>query len=606
MTRTGQPAPGVAYTSLYRFDPEGLTFDLPASVSFDVPAVALSKPLAVYWSKSDEPSAYEDVGGTLRAGAIVAKVTHFSTGYVGEASAPGDGGVEEGGADSGPPLDASTDAQDASPEDGGAGDAGTGDGGAGDAGTGDGGGLDDGPQLQRLSTTEVLRGSGDLPITVGFLDSHGPTGATILRANGVDLPTYRYSGLALTALVPASHLAAAGTVTITAFTPRVGESNALTLAVVRSGNPAPTITSVLPATVPQNTPTNTTLAVTGSGFLSGATCYLGPFPANLGYANQGQVTCSVSTYSALTAGDLPVRIVNPGPGGGASGPGALTISGSNPPAGITSLTPSVLGVGTAPIALELGGTGLLPTTRIEAVVGSEVSPLEFQYPYAITQKPRVVIPRSLLEAPASVVIRATNQAPGGGSSTTATLEVVAGNPTPQLTSLTSSSPLKRGESGQTLTLTGSGFGAYSSVREVGTSTWLPVVSYTETTLVVTVPDSLVAQAGTLLVEVVNAAPGGGASAARTATVFALPTLTSITPSSVVAGSGSFQLTVAGTDLAQGGFRIIYVGAAQLFPGEGWTVTVPANVIAAPATLDVVAGIEGIGNSNALPLTVTPP
>lgn len=589
VTRTSQPAPTdvakAAYTPLYRFDPEGLVFDLPVSVAFSLSKEFLSKPLTVFWSKHEEPNAYEDVSGTLGKEAIVAQVTHFSTGFVGEANEAEDGGIVDGGNDAEPDIDGGGDA-DSGPVD-------------------DGGTQDPIPELTTLSSSQALHGTGDLPITVGFRDGRGPTGETILRANGLDLPTYRYSALALTTLVPASFLANAGTVHITAFSPRVGESNALDIKVVAAGNGAPKITQVSPSTVAQDTQTNTTIVVTGSAFISGATCFLGPFPATLSFANQGQVNCSLSAYAQRTAGDLPVRIVNPGPGGGASNAGSLTISGTNPPGEITAVVPSELGQNTSTIAVEITGTGLLPTTRIEAIVGSETHPLEFQYPYGILQKPMVVLPSFLLEAPGTIVLRAINQAPGGGSGATATLEVVAGNPTPQLTNV-SPVQLKKGQSGQELKLTGSGFGAFSTVEETGTSTALSIKSFTNTQIVATVPDALVSQTGTLLLRVVNPGPGGGASTSRPITVVAPPTLTSITPSTVIAGSGSFQLTVQGTGLDQPGYRVIRVGTTQLFPGEGWTVTVPANVITTPGTLDVIAGIEGIGNSNALPLTVTAP
>lgn len=83
VTRTELAAPGSGYTPLYRFDPEGLVFDLPASVSFWLPPDFLSKPLTTFWSKRDEPSVYEDIGGEIGADAIVARTSHFSTGYVG-------------------------------------------------------------------------------------------------------------------------------------------------------------------------------------------------------------------------------------------------------------------------------------------------------------------------------------------------------------------------------------------------------------------------------------------------------------------------------------------------------------------------------------------
>ena len=70
---------------LYRLQPEGLTFALPATVS--IPFVPGAESPALFWSLADN-SGYEDLHGTVMGAAMAAAVTHFSGGYVGSVLPP--------------------------------------------------------------------------------------------------------------------------------------------------------------------------------------------------------------------------------------------------------------------------------------------------------------------------------------------------------------------------------------------------------------------------------------------------------------------------------------------------------------------------------------
>lgn len=72
----GTPAGSV--TTVYEFQPDGLTFAVPATVTFPLAKPPLD--LAVYWSNA---TGYDRLAATTTATTISAQVSHFSMGYAG-------------------------------------------------------------------------------------------------------------------------------------------------------------------------------------------------------------------------------------------------------------------------------------------------------------------------------------------------------------------------------------------------------------------------------------------------------------------------------------------------------------------------------------------
>src|SRR5512143_1125197 len=123
------------------------------------------------------------------------------------------------------------------------------------------------------------------------------------------------------------------------------------------------------------------------------------------------------------------------------------------------------------------------------------------------------------------------------------------NPLPATTSLGPSSAVAGG-SAFTLTVNGSGFVSGSGVRWNGADRATTFVSSTQ--LTAAIPASDLAVAGTTQVTVYNPAPGGGTSNAQTFTINnPLPTTTSLSPSSAVAGGAAFTLTINGSGFVSG-------------------------------------------------------
>src|SRR5206468_4429636 len=123
------------------------------------------------------------------------------------------------------------------------------------------------------------------------------------------------------------------------------------------------------------------------------------------------------------------------------------------------------------------------------------------------------------------------------------------NPLPTLSSIAPSTAAV-GSGAFTLTATGTKFIASSVVRWNGSNRTTTFVSSTKLQAQILATD--IAATGTASVTVFNPAPGGGTSSATTFTITATnpaPTLSSISPTSAVAGSAAFTLTATGTNFA---------------------------------------------------------
>src|SRR5206468_9662017 len=123
------------------------------------------------------------------------------------------------------------------------------------------------------------------------------------------------------------------------------------------------------------------------------------------------------------------------------------------------------------------------------------------------------------------------------------------NPVPTVSSIAPSTAAV-GSGAFTLTATGTNFVASSVVRWNGSNRTTTFVS--STALQAQILASDVAATGTASVTVFNPTPGGGTSSAKTFTISATnpaPTLSSISPTSAVAGSAAFTLTATGTNFA---------------------------------------------------------
>src|SRR5262249_36568522 len=134
-----------------------------------------------------------------------------------------------------------------------------------------------------------------------------------------------------------------------------------------------------------------------------------------------------------------------------------------------------------------------------------------------------------------------------GGVTTISLPLQVNNPVPAISSLSTITALVNSPP-VTITINGTGFATSAMVQVNGGLSPLLPPSVTPTSLTVTLPSTLLASAQALSLAVVDPPPGGGTSNTVTFTVAnPIPTLLSLSPSSVLIGSPGFNLVLEGTN-----------------------------------------------------------
>jgi hypothetical protein len=398
----------------------------------------------------------------------------------------------------------------------------------------------------------------------------------------------------LTATIPASALAAAGSLSISVSTPGGGTSASLPFTVSNPANPAPSLSSLSPTATIAGSGAFT-LTVNGSNFVNGSFVQVNGSNRSTTFVSSTQLTAAISAGDIASAGTISITVVNPAPGGGTSG--ALTLAINNPSPSLSSISPSSVSAGSAAFTLTLNGSNFVSGSVVR-VNGSTRSTA-----FINSTQLTATISASDVASSGTVSITVANSAPGGGTSAAATLTIT--NPLPSLSSISPAS-VSAGSAAFTLTLTGSGFIPGSVVRVNGASRTTTVVSGTQ--LTAQIPASDVATGANLSVTVFNPSPGGGTSAARTLAVLnPAPSISSISPSVVLALGSSFTLTVDGSGFVNG--SVVQVnGAARpttFVSSTKLTAQISNNDILSigTRTITVFNAAPGGGTSNSATLTV---
>lgn len=201
---------------------------------------------------------------------------------------------------------------------------------------------------------------------------------------------------------------------------------------------------------------------------------------------------------------------------------------------VTSVTPATVLAGAADTTITVGGSGFTSITAVSLNNVTEATT------YVSASQVTAVVPAAQLATAASLSLSATN---GVAASTSITFAV--NNPAPVVSAL-SVTGLTVASAPAAITVTGTGFVSSSTVQVNGSARTTTFVSATQLSFSPTVAD--LAQPGTLAVTVSNAAPGGGTSAAVNIAVIAgSPTITSVSPNSILTGSADTTVTVTGSN-----------------------------------------------------------
>jgi hypothetical protein len=259
---------------------------------------------------------------------------------------------------------------------------------------------------------------------------------------------------------------------------------------------------------------------------------------------------------------------------------------SNPVPVLTQVAPGSASQGGGDTLITLSGTGFAPT--VQALWDGSPLPTTFVGPTKVA----ATIPAIDLLNANTHQVSVSNPPPGGGTSGSIAFTVTPAslNPVPTLVAV-SPTKLPISSVDVQVSITGSNFVTASSavIGSQGIST-----SYTSSTqLLAAVPAAYLSSAGTLPLGVFNPAPGGGFSPTTVSiavgTLNPTPTLTTLEPSSVSAGSGAFTLDLSGTSFVDG-VQAFFGSTALSTTFIGSTsaqAAVPAYLVATAGSAQVV-------------------
>jgi hypothetical protein len=363
-------------------------------------------------------------------------------------------------------------------------------------------------------------------------------------------------------------------------------------------NPVPTISSVSPVYVIQGGGA-LTLTVTGANFVSGSTVSFGGQTEPTTYVNSTQLTAAIPANAVADAGPVSVVVATPSPGGGNST--SISFNVYLPPPTISSISPSSVIAGSPGFTLTINGTNFVADSVLD------IDGVARAITYVSSTQVTTAILAADIANPAAIGIAITNtlgdDGSGGGSSSPATLTVLASNSQPTIGSMVPASATAGGMQ-FTLAITGTGFGP-SSVVTFGSST-VSSAFVNSTQLSAAIPAAAIAVAGTPFVTVAN--PGGNPSVVKTFTVNnPVPAASSLAPTSVAPGSAGLSVSITGTNFNTS--SVVLVNGSSRSTAYVSSTSLTASLLATdfahsgPLSLAVSNPSPGGGTTGALALTV---
>jgi Divergent InlB B-repeat domain/WD40-like Beta Propeller Repeat len=211
----------------------------------------------------------------------------------------------------------------------------------------------------------------------------------------------------------------------------------------------------------------------------------------------------------------------------------------SPTPSLSKLVPADMPAGQPAFTLELDGVNFTPNS-IVLWNGSQRSTL-----FVTTREMTAQIFASDIQNAGSALVEVETVPPGGGTTQPLTFTIDPVNSgVPQITSLSPTS-IPTGNASFFLLVSGTNFVSQSTVTVNGN---IRSTSFMGTTLLqASIPSTDVANAGTLNIAVVNPPPGGGSSAFFPFKVKnPVPSLSALSPTSILAGSAGTTLSLTGT------------------------------------------------------------
>jgi hypothetical protein len=417
------------------------------------------------------------------------------------------------------------------------------------------------PSISSISPTSMSQGTTNSTLTISGTNL---TGATLaFSGTGITTGTATVTATSITVPVTIAATATTGARTVTVTTAGGSASSAFTVSA--AAIPAPTVSSVTPASLVQGA-VNQTVTIAGTN-LTGATINFSN--AGVTHGTATVTTTSISMPVSVTAGATTgagTVTVTTATGSASS---AFTVSAAAIPAPtVSSVTPASLVQGAVNQTVTIAGTNLAGATITFSNAG-------------VTHGAATVTATSI-SMPVSVTAGATTGAgtvtvtTATGSASSAFTVTAAAIAAPTVSSVTPAS-LVQGAANQTVTIAGTNLtGATITFSNAGVTHGAATVTATSISMPVSVTAGATTGAGTVTVTTAT----GSASSAFTVTAAAIaaPTISSVTPASLVQGAANQTVTIAGTNLT---------GATITFSNAGVThgaATVTATSISMPVSV----------------------
>ncbi|HMY75311.1 MAG TPA: IPT/TIG domain-containing protein, partial [Blastocatellia bacterium] len=279
------------------------------------------------------------------------------------------------------------------------------------------------PSITSLNPNAATAGGAAFTLTVngsGFIN-----GSTV-QWNGNARTTTFVSATQLTASIPATDIATAGTANVTVTTPAPGggTSAAATFAI---NNPLPTLTSLSPNSATAGGAAFT-LTVNGSGFVGTSTVWWNGSLRTTTFVSATQLTAAIPASDIATAGTASVTVNSPAPGGGSASPLTFTIN--NPLPSITSLNPNGATAGGAAFTLTVNGSNFVSGSTVQWNGNTRTTT------FVSATQLTAAIPATDIANTGTATVTVVTPAPGGGTSNSAGFNISqAQNPAPTLTNI---------------------------------------------------------------------------------------------------------------------------------------------------------------------------
>lgn len=435
------------------------------------------------------------------------------------------------------------------------------------------------PMLLGLTPDSATAGGAAFTLTI---HGTGFTPASISRWGVTALKTTYKSATELTADIPASLIATAGTSDITVVT-NGGRSSGILftvyppLAAIAGANARTAAGAGFNADAAGVTQRTTVVAA--NSITTSANSTTTP-------ANSVTATASSTTTSGVSGG-LAV-MAN-------SAPFLVALNTSSPAPTISRLSPAERFAGQGAFMLTVDGANFSSA----ATVYWGTTPLSTTFFQSGIVE--AAVPASLVATAGTASVTVTT---AGGTSASSTFTV-----TPAPPAITSLSPDVAAAGGAKFTLTVNGVNFGSTSQVYWQSTWLATIYVSATQLTAAVPASLLATAGTVGVRVYTSGGSGWSQTSFFTINPAPPAITSLSPASATAGSAGFMLTIYGaaftpaaaTTWGTTSLGTIYVSPTQL------TVAVPASLVVTSGTGSItVTTAAGASAPAAFTINPAPP